>query len=122
MGEGMKKRPGSVGNLLETAVCILAMTAVMAFYMDCVSLIKQKSQVNQLARKYILQMEAAGGLTDAHRTALFQELEAAGASEIDLTGTTSGQVPYSTPVVLVIRGKLRGEYAFEERRVSTSKN
>lgn len=118
----MKKQKGSVANLLMTGICILAMTVVMTVYMDCVELVRRKTEVSQLARKYILRMETTGYLTAGDRTELFQELEGAGITDIDLTGTTVNMVPYSTPVSLVIHGKLKGEYAFEEKRVSTSKN
>ena len=118
----MKKEAGNVANLLVTGICVLAMTLVMALYLDCVRLIRQKTEISQLARKYILLMETTGELTPQWETSLYQELESMGVTEIDLAGTTVNAAPYSTPISLEIRGKLGGKFAFEERRVSTSKN
>lgn len=118
----MEKEAGNVTNLLVTGICVLAMTVVMVLYMDCLQLLRQKTQVNQIARKYILMMETAGELTPQWESALCRELTEAGVTEIDLEGTTQNAVSYSMPIALKIRGKLRGEYLFEEKRVSTSKN
>ena len=63
-----------------------------------------------------------GMLADDDRAALYEELEAAGATQIMLDGTTAGQVGYGEPVVLQIQGKLGDEYDFTEKRVSTAKH
>ena len=118
----MKKEAGNVADILAAGICVLAMTVVMMAYMDCAGLIRQKTRVSQLARKYILQMETTGGLTAQDRTALCQELKQAGASGIDLTGTTMDTVPYSSPIFLEIKGILKEKYEFRDRRVSTSKS
>lgn len=118
----MKQQRGNVGSLLTAGFCILAMTVVMLSYMESVSLIQQKTEVSQLARKYILRMETVGYLTMEDSTLLCQELAAAGVTEINLSGTTQSEVSYGLPVTLQISGKLKGEYRFEEKRTSTAKN
>lgn len=118
----MRKREGNVGDLLITGICILAMTVVMLTYMDSVELLQQKSQVGQLARKYILRMETVGYLTAEDKTALTQALFDLGVTEIDYADTTLSQVSFGEPITLRIRGNLKGEYAFEEHRASTAKN
>lgn len=118
----VKKQKGSIENLLTAGICILAMTVVMVSYMDCVRLIRQKEEVGQLARKYILKMETTGYLTDWDCAELLQELSDAGVTETDLSGTTMQEALYGESIALCIRGKLEGEQAFEEKRVSTSKN
>jgi len=117
----MKREKGNIGDMLASCICMLAMTTLLLAYMGNVGLIFQKAAVGQLARKYILRMETVGELTAADRTALLQELEDLGATEITLDGT-SGRVSYGKPIELMIRGKLEGNYEFEEKRVSTSKN
>ncbi len=118
----MKRREGNVGDLLITGICILAMTVVMLAYMDSADLLQQKSQVGQLARRYILRMETVGYLTAEDRTALSQSLVDLGVTEIDLADTTVAQVDFGDPIVLRIRGNLKGAYAFEEYRTSTAKH
>lgn len=117
----MRKEKGNIGDMLAACVCMLAMTMLMVAYMGNVGVVFQKAAVAQLARKYILRMETVGELTEADRTALLQELDDLGASEIALEGT-SGRVSYGEPIELCIQGKLKGEYEFEEKRVSTAKN
>lgn len=118
----MRKERGSAADIMVSGLCILAMTVVMLSYMESVSLLNQKAFVGQLARKYILRMETVGYLTERDRIMLCQELETAGVSEVILEGTTLHEVVYGAPITLQIGGKLKGEYAFEERRVSTAKN
>jgi len=107
---------------MMTGLCILAMTVVMLAYMDNVQLIQQKMEVSQLARQYILRMETVGYLTPPDRTVLTSQLQEIGVSEIDYEGTTMSAVGYGEAVVLQIKGKLREEYDFTEKRVSTAKN
>lgn len=118
----MKKENGTVADLMAAGLCMLAMTVVILSYMGNVGLIRQKEQVSQIARKYILRMETQGMLTDADRTALMMELELAGVTDLRLDGSTMALVGYGEQVVLMIRGKLGDEYEFEEKKVSTAKH
>lgn len=118
----MKKESGNVGDLLAAGICILAMTVIMLAYLDNIRLIGQKTEVSQIARKYILRMETVGMLTDEDRTALCGELAAAGVTELGLEGTTLWRAEYGEPITLKIQGKLKGEYAFTEKRMSTAKH
>ena len=81
-----------------------------------------KDADQQLARKYILKMETEGRLTDADRTTLCQELESLGVTGVDLGGSTLEKAGYGEAIVLVIRGRLRDGYEFEEKRVSVAKH
>jgi len=118
----MKKQQGSVGDILTTTVCILAMSIVLFAFLDCVGLVQQKLEVGQLARKYILKMETEGCLTASERIRLDSELAQMGVTEVDLSGTTLNMAGYGEAVTLRIQGRLRGEYEFEEKRVSTAKH
>ncbi|MCM1056590.1 MAG: hypothetical protein NC517_03160 [Firmicutes bacterium] len=117
----MKKERGSIGDLMAACICMLLMTLLLVSYMDSVRLVDEKTEINQIARKYILRMETVGMLTESDKRLLGRELEAAGASEISLEGTTLERVGYGEEIVLKIKGKLRGAYGFEEKRVSTAK-
>ncbi len=118
----MKRQKGSIGDFMSTGLCLLGMTAVMLVYLGCARLIQTKTEISQIARKYILRMETAGMLTDEDRSALFGELEAAGATRVQLEGTTLWQVNYGDPIILQIQGKIEDRYDFTEKRVSTAKH
>lgn len=118
----MKKEKGNVGELLATGLCMLGMTVLMLSYMKNAGLIRQKTEVSQIARKYILRMETVGRLTDGDRIELMGELDALGVAQPRLDGTTLGQVDFGEPIVLQIQGKLGKGYDFTEKRVSTAKH
>lgn len=117
----MKKEAGNVGDFMAACICMLMMSALLLSYMDSVRLIDRKTEINQIARKYILKMETVGMLTEPDKSALLEELAAAGASEVRLEGTTVNRVGYGSAIVLHISGKLGGIYEFDEKRVSTAK-
>ena len=98
---------------MAVCLCMLALTVVMLSYVDSVRLVGEKTQICQLARKYILKMETEG---------LCQELESLGVTGVDLGGSTLEKAGYGEAIVLVIRGRLRDGYEFEEKRVSVAKH
>ena len=107
---------------MTAGICVLAMTILMLAYLENAGLIQQKLEINQIARKYILRMETVGLLETEDRNKLCAELAAAGVTELSLDGTTLVQVGYGEPIVLWIQGKLKNEYEFTEKRVSTAKH
>lgn len=117
----MKKEAGNVGDFMAAGICMLMLTALLLSYMDSIRLIDEKSEVNQIARKYILKMESVGMLTETDSIMLYRELTDAGVSEVSLEGTTFVRAGYGEAIALCIKGKLRGMYEFEEKRVSTAK-
>ena len=118
----MRQEKGSIGDIMSAGICMLAMTVLMLYYMDNVWLIHQKTAVSQIARQYILKMETVGYLAEEDRIRLGQELEVAGVTELELTGTTMSPVAYGDIITLEIKGRLEGEYDFEEKRISTAKH
>lgn len=118
----MKKEQGSIGDLMTAGICVLAMTVLMLVYLENASLIQQKMEISQIARKYILRMETVGMLTAEDKSALCTELTAAGVTELRLDGTTFAQVSYGEPIILQVQGKLGNGYEFTEKRVSTAKH
>ena len=113
---------GNIGDLLSVLLCILAMTIVMTTFLNLVQLVNQKTMVGQLARNYVLRMETVGYLKPEDETALRQELEGYGITEITLEGTTRTPVTYGAEITLCIAGKIGGEHVFVEKRVSTAKH
>lgn len=117
-----RKEDGNIGDFLGAMLILLAMTVVMLSYMDVVGLVQDKMEINQLARRYILEMETVGCLDGAQEASLRENLERLGVTEVDLEGTTLMPAEYSEPIAIEIRGKIKGVYEFQEKRVSTSKN
>lgn len=118
----LKKQKGNVMDVMSTGICILAMCALVLFYLQIMGMITQKQEVNQVTRKYILRMETVGYLTVDDAAFLNSELSNIGISEVNLEGTTMNRVGYGEPISLRVRGKLKGGVTFEERKVSTAKN
>lgn len=118
----MRKEEGSIGNLLTVCICMLFMSVLMLRFFDSVQLINEKMEINQIARRYILRMETTGYLSEEDMAGLTSELSGAGAEALDFSGTTRAQTSYGETIVLRFYGKLRGQFEFEEERVSTAKN
>ena len=116
------KQKGSIADIMSTCICVLAMSVLLLFFLQWVEVIQQKQAVSQLARKYILRMETTGCLGATDRTLLETELLSSGVTETCLEGTSMNMVGYGEPITLLIRGRLKGGFAFEEKRVSTAKN
>lgn len=134
----MRKDKGQVMSLLSVLFA-LAGTAILCLvlfsYMD---LLERKIDINQVSRRFILRMEAAGYLTAQDRTALELELSELGVTGVDFAGTTLSDAGYGNPVVLEFTGDLRYQgirlitmvqaqrealtARIQEKRVSTAKN
>ena len=134
------KERGSIADVLTAGICIFAMTIIMTAYLGSIRLFYKKADIRQIARKYILSMEANGFLTEDDRQNLEAELTQLVVKELDLSESTLNKVSYGSFIRLVIKGKITSEsmyagngdlfefvpmplsYFFEERRVSTAKN
>lgn len=121
MKRRIKKSEGNVGGIMTTGICVIALTVIAVSYLGCIELVQQKTQVGQLAREYILKMETVGYLTADEQIRLINDLGALGITEVELRNTTIQPKEYGQEIELNIRGKLKGEHEFNERRVSTAK-
>ena len=118
----VKKQEGNVGDFIAVFMVLLAMTVVVLAYMDAMGVVQDKMKVSQLARQSILEMETVGYLTQSSEEILTENLALLGVTDIDLQGTTMEQVGYGELIAIQIQGKIRGNYEFQETRVSTAKN
>lgn len=133
----MKKRKGSVMDIMSIFIMIIAITVITMAYMNSLQLISQKQEISQLTRKYILRMETVGYLTYADRITLLNSLTNIGASNVYFTGTTTSKVKYGEEITLSVTGKIKGKeksgglidaifqtqsYNFKEVRISTAKH
>ena len=95
---------GILDQFLPAIVVIVLLAVLWTGSMISASNIDRSSDIHQVARTYLLRMEADGCLTEDNRNLLLAELEALDVENIDLTGTSFTNVGYGNPVRLVIRG------------------
>ncbi|MBR6381312.1 MAG: hypothetical protein IKS07_06545, partial [Lachnospiraceae bacterium] len=69
---------GNIGELMAIGLYIVALTWILTVFLHTVSLIQKKSEISQLLRERMLQMETVGFLTDEALSDLTGELETAG--------------------------------------------
>lgn len=133
------KAPGSLMDFLPACVSILAITLLMMAYISSMSILDQKTQISQLTRQMMLQMETKGFMSLADQAKFQGELTILGLTDIDLSGSTMSDVGYGNQIILSVKGNISGEklrmegglfdamlasstYAFQEKLVSTAKN
>ena len=66
--------------------------------------VNKKSQIDTIARSYLLKMEGQGYLNSADESELNRELQSLGVTNINLTGTTRSNVEYGNKITLSISG------------------
>lgn len=99
-----RKDKGILDQFIPAIVVIVLLAVLWTGSMISASNIDRSSDIQQVARTYLLKMEADGCLTPGNRTLLLAELEALDMEQIDLTGTSLTDVGYGNQVRLVIRG------------------
>lgn len=118
----LKKVAGNIGDYLAACLCMLFLSMLLMAYMESISLLEAKQDVDQIGRRFMLRMETVGCLSNQDRMILMHELENAGVTEIDLSGTSFQNVEYGQEITLQIKGKLGRNYEVNEKLVSTAKN
>ena len=99
----MKKRKGTLVDFLPSCIVIIGLTILMLSYLSIIEAGDTKKEADQLARKYILEMETVGYLSAESRENLLLELEELGIENIDLEGTTFSQAGYGNAVYLSLK-------------------
>ena len=99
-----RKDKGILDQFLPAIVVIVLLAVLWTGSMISASNIDRSSDIQQVARTYLLRMETDGCLTEENRNLLMAELEALDMEQIDLTGTSFSDVGYGNQVRLVIRG------------------
>ena len=67
-----KKRKGQ-GDLIASLFVLLALTLFVFFFINSITDVNTRIQLDQIARKYILRMESSGSLTSEEMLAIKQE-------------------------------------------------
>ena len=99
-----RKDKGILDQFLPAIVVIVLFAVLWTGSMISASNIDRSSDIHQVARTYLLRMEADGYLTEENRNLMISELEALDMENIDLTGTSFTDVGYGNRIRLVIRG------------------
>ena len=99
-----RKDKGILDQFLPAIVVIVLLAVLWTGSMISASNIDRSSDIQQVARTYLLRMEADGCLTPENRSLLIAELKALDMERIDLTGTSFSDVGYGNQIRLVIRG------------------
>ena len=99
-----RKDKGILDQFLPAIVVIVLLAVLWTGSMISASNIDRSSDIQQVARTYLLKMETDGCLTTENRTLLIADLEALDMEQIDLTGTSMTDVGYGNQIRLVITG------------------
>lgn len=100
----LKKKKGSVAKFGIPLFSVVMVGLLSVMFANWSNNINKKSQIDTIARSYLLRMEAQGYLNSADETQLNNELDKLGVSSINLTGTTKSKVEYGNKIVLSISG------------------
>lgn len=103
----MKREPGSSMGLLPMMFAIAFMGIISLMFLGWMKNMDTRDDIDIIARQYILRMESTGYLTDADRVSLIQELTDIGATNINLSGTSTSEVGYGNKITLHIQGNLK---------------
>lgn len=99
-----RKDKGILDQFLPAIVVIVLLAVLWTGSMVSASNIDRSSDIQQVARTYLLKMETDGCLTQENRTLLIADLEALDMEQIDLTGTSMNDVGYGNQIRLVVTG------------------
>ena len=80
-----KKKHGMLDDFLPIMVFILLLTVLLFTFVEFNGAVNKKTEVNQVARRYILKMEQTGYATSSIQNAIVQEL-----NDLGYAGDTTG--------------------------------
>lgn len=102
-----RKDKGILDQFLPAIVVIVLLAVLWTGSIITASNIDRSNAIHQVARTYLLQMEADGYLTEENKVELLNDLAALDMVNIDLTGTSFTDVGYGNQVRLVIKGAVK---------------
>lgn len=108
----MKKDNGDTFNsIMPNLLCVVVVCVFTLLFISWIASIEHRQNLNQICRKYILQMESTGYLTAEQQANLITELKNAGMVTVDThwnepNGTTGKQVNYGEEVNLKVTGQM----------------
>ena len=118
-----KKDAGFVEKLLPILLSVGIVFGLILLSGALTKVLRVRSEINQTARAYLLEMETKGFLSNDRLIALEGTLKKYGMSDIHFEGTTCSKVDYGKQIQLCIKGKLSLQlviaipFFYEESRV-----
>lgn len=83
----LSKKQGSIQHFLPALIFIPACFIVLMLFVNYNDALNKKTEIDSVARKYLLCMERRGGLVPSDQTRMMQDLSDYGFYNIDITGT-----------------------------------
>lgn len=105
-----KDEGSSFISMFSVVITIMAIALAAVIFSSYMANLDKKTQVDSIARKYLLIMETEGYLSNANKTRLTQELNDVGfvTNSDSFNGSTMGTpAGYGNDISLVITGKLK---------------
>lgn len=100
----LKKKKGSVARFGIPLFSVIMVGLLSVMFANWSNNVNKKSQIDTIARSYLLKMEGQGYLNSADESELNRELQSLGVTNINLTGTTRSNVEYGNKITLSISG------------------
>lgn len=104
--KNIKKDNGGVLDFIPMLLTIVVIMVLLLVYASWIRNLELKSEVDTIARNYLLQMETTGHLTPAAQESLRNDLKKIGMSSVDFKDTTVDEVNYGNTILLEIEGNL----------------
>lgn len=101
-----KRRGGNVIDFIPILMTLFVVTIMIVILTSWVVNIENKNNIDLIARKYLLQMETEGYLTEEGKQSMLNELVENKMTNISLFGTSMSQVGYGNTIELHLKGSL----------------
>ncbi len=100
------KKQGGIARMLPIFIGMFATSLLSVMYITYMNSVETLERAEQIARQYMLRMEADGYLTTEAGNELVNDLMGIGGDRINLSGTTMGRCEYGTTIKLCISMRL----------------
>lgn len=97
-----KKEKGSIMKMLPVLLAMAVVAIMTTMYFSYMAVCDTREKADQIARKYILQMETTGFLSENDKNNMLSELSDIGLSGINIQGTTLTKQEYGSEIKLII--------------------
>lgn len=92
--------------MMATIITVMVVGGLIIFAANNFRNMDDKTEIDMIAREYILKMETTGYLTSEYQADLLDELNEYNWANVSIDGTTTSQVNYGDTIILHISGDL----------------